>query len=263
MPRLFLPYLPPPPCVRPFIKTSSETDESISDIIRAEMFLQTTWACLLQGWRMQRRTQVNYSERPTQICIPGSGPVKRICEGCYQERHTLPFAFCKFSPVLMDSQFDLFRQLRSGGVRAARPLPSARLFGSRKNVKRVPTDFDRDDLGLILAAQGYSAAKRTSFFVWEAVSQYLTDQGVRATRRLVKAAPASRLAFTYIRKDFLEGKTSYGWESGYRRFVASKIWLFGMEPEDCRVSSSVTDGGSSRMSASLYAREADGLMQRA
>jgi len=23
------------------------------------------------------------------------------------------------------------------------------------------------------------------------------------------------------------------WESGYKRFVATKIWTFGMEPEDC------------------------------
>jgi len=30
------------------------------------------------------------------------------------------------------------------------------------NVKVVPADFDRDDLGSILAAQGYSAAKQTS-----------------------------------------------------------------------------------------------------
>jgi O-methyltransferase involved in polyketide biosynthesis len=33
------------------------------------------------------------------------------------------------------------------------------------NVKLVPADFDRDDLGSILAAQGHSAAKQT-FFVW-------------------------------------------------------------------------------------------------
>ena len=94
-------------------------------------------------------------------------------------------------------------------------------------------DFDRDDLGSILAAQGYSAGKPT-FFVWEAVTQYLTEQGVRATFDwLAKAAPGSRLAFTYVRKDFLDGKTFYGWESGYKRFVASKVWLFGLEPEDC------------------------------
>jgi methyltransferase (TIGR00027 family) len=102
------------------------------------------------------------------------------------------------------------------------------------NVKIVRADFDRDDLGSILTAQGYSAAKRT-FFVWEAVSQYLTEKGVRATFDwLAKAAPGSRLAFTYVRKDFLDGKTCCGWESGYRRLVASKIWRFGIEPEDCQ-----------------------------
>jgi methyltransferase (TIGR00027 family) len=101
------------------------------------------------------------------------------------------------------------------------------------NVKLVAVDFDQDDVGAMLAAQGYSAARRT-YFVWEAVSQYLTEQGVRAIFDwLAKAAPGSRLSFTYVRKDFLDGKTSYGWESGYRRFVASKIWRFGMEPEDC------------------------------
>jgi O-methyltransferase involved in polyketide biosynthesis len=47
------------------------------------------------------------------------------------------------------------------------------------------------------------------------------------------AAPGSRLAFTYVRKDFLMGKALYGWESGYKRFVATEVWLFGMEPEDC------------------------------
>jgi methyltransferase (TIGR00027 family) len=101
------------------------------------------------------------------------------------------------------------------------------------NVKLVPADFDRDDLGSILAAHGYSEANRT-FFVWEAVSQYLTERGVRATFDwLAKAASGSRLAFTYVRKDFLDGKSSYGWKSGHRRFVASKIWRFGMEPENC------------------------------
>ncbi len=116
----------------------------------------------------------------------------------------------------------------------AKEMRLRKAFGTiPSNVKLVPVDFDRDDLGSILAAQGYSAAKRT-FFVWEAVTQYLTEQGVRATFDwLAKAAPGSRLAFTYVRKDFLDGKALYGWESGYRQFVASKVWLFGMEPEDC------------------------------
>jgi len=98
------------------------------------------------------------------------------------------------------------------------------------NVKLVSVDFDHDDLGSRLADHGYSAAKRT-FFVWEAVTQYLTERGVRATFDwLAQTAAGSRLAFTYIRKDFLTGENLYGWGDGYSRFVATGIWLFGMEP---------------------------------
>lgn len=101
------------------------------------------------------------------------------------------------------------------------------------NVKLVPADFDRDELGSILAAQGYSETKPT-FFVWEAVTQYLTEKGVRTTFNwLANAAKGSRLAFTYVRKTFLDGRNAYGWENGYKRFVATKVWRFGMEPEDC------------------------------
>jgi len=101
------------------------------------------------------------------------------------------------------------------------------------NVKLVPVDFDRDNLGEILDSQGYVACNRI-FFVWEAVTQYLTEQSVRATFDwMAKAAPGSRLAFTYVRKGFLTGENLYGWETGYKRFVESRIWLFGMEPEDC------------------------------
>jgi methyltransferase (TIGR00027 family) len=101
------------------------------------------------------------------------------------------------------------------------------------NVTLVPADFDRDDLGSVLAMRGYSAEKPT-FFEWEAVTQYLTEQGVRTTFDwLAKSAPGSRLAFTYVRKEFLGGKNLYGWESGYRRFVTTKVWLFGMEPDEC------------------------------
>lgn len=99
------------------------------------------------------------------------------------------------------------------------------------NVQLVPIDFDHQDLDAALAAHGYSIAGRT-FFIWEAVSQYLTEPGARKTFEfLSRAAVGSRLVFTYVRRDFLDGTDLYGWESGYKRFVASKVWLFGMEPE--------------------------------
>lgn len=101
------------------------------------------------------------------------------------------------------------------------------------NLHLVATDFDRDNLDTLLAAHGYPAAQPT-FFIWEAVMQYLTEPGVRATFAwLAHAAPGSRLAFTYVRRSFLEGRELFGWESGYKRFVATRVWLFAMEPDEC------------------------------
>ena len=66
------------------------------------------------------------------------------------------------------------------------------------------------ELGAVLAAHGYPASRRT-FFIWEAVTQYLSEDGIRATFNfLAQAAPGSRLAFTYIRKDFIDGQARVG-----------------------------------------------------
>ena len=108
-----------------------------------------------------------------------------------------------------------------------------KLFGEvPPHVALVPIDFDSQELGGRLAAHGYSADTRT-FFIWEAVTQYLTENGIRATFDfLSRAARGSRLAFTYIRKDFIDGQVMYGQERLYRNYVVrEKIWLFGMDPE--------------------------------
>jgi methyltransferase (TIGR00027 family) len=100
-----------------------------------------------------------------------------------------------------------------------------------EHLKLIAADFDHDPLGAVLAAAGYSTTART-FIIWEGVTQYLSEPGVRASFEwLAQAAPGSRLAFTYVRKGFLDGRTLYGWAGGHRRFVASGIWQFGMEPE--------------------------------
>jgi len=109
-----------------------------------------------------------------------------------------------------------------------------KLFGTvPAHVTLVPIDFDHEELGPVLAAQGYSGTERT-FFIWEAVTQYLTETGIQATFDfLAKAARGSRLAFTYVRKDFLDGQAMYGGEAVYKQYVLrDKLWLFGMAPEE-------------------------------
>lgn len=101
------------------------------------------------------------------------------------------------------------------------------------NVRTVPVDFERESLGEALSRQEFSRDRRT-FFIWEAVTQYLTEPGVHAVFAFLSGAAAgSRLAFTYVRREFLEGREPFGWSRGYQRFVASGLWRFGMTPRSC------------------------------
>jgi methyltransferase (TIGR00027 family) len=101
------------------------------------------------------------------------------------------------------------------------------------HVTLVPIDFDREELGAVLASHGYAADTRT-FFIWEGVTQYLAEAGIQTTFDFLAKAPAgSRLVFTYVRKDFMDGKTFYGQEYLHKRMVLKdKAWLFGIDPED-------------------------------
>ena len=100
------------------------------------------------------------------------------------------------------------------------------------NVNLFSVDFDHDSLPAALEAKGYSLGRRT-FFIMEAVTQYLTEDGMKATLEfLAKAARGSRLALTYVRKDFLAGTSLYGWESGYKRFVLGNVWHYAMDSRE-------------------------------
>jgi len=102
-----------------------------------------------------------------------------------------------------------------------------------ESVRLVPVDFEHDDVMAVLAAHGYRADART-FFVWEAVTQYLSPNAVHTTLEKLRSAPAgSRLVFTYVRRDFIDGINLYGAESLYRRFVQrERLWHFGLPPQE-------------------------------
>lgn len=104
--------------------------------------------------------------------------------------------------------------------------------GLPERVALVPIDFETDDLTAALAACGFRIEKR-AMFVWEAVTQYLTEDGVRRTlASLSKAVTGSRLIFTYVRKDFVDGSNVYDAESLYQTFVVkNRVWRFGIEPQ--------------------------------
>lgn len=107
------------------------------------------------------------------------------------------------------------------------------LGGVPAHVTLVPFDFERDDLGGALAACGLPTAAPT-FFLWEGVTQYLREPGVRATFESLRAAPSgSLLVFTYVRRDFIAGSELYGLAALHRRLVVDDgLWHFGWSPEE-------------------------------
>jgi methyltransferase (TIGR00027 family) len=104
--------------------------------------------------------------------------------------------------------------------------------GVPAHVTLVPLDLDSQDLASGLASQGYQAEYK-SFFIWEAVTQYLGEDGVQKTLSfLAQTKSGSRLVFTYIRKDFIDGTARYGLDALYEAYrVKRQLWHFGLEPK--------------------------------
>jgi methyltransferase (TIGR00027 family) len=102
-----------------------------------------------------------------------------------------------------------------------------------EHVTLIPVDFETQDIAEALAGNGFDLAK-PAMFVWEAVTQYLTEDGVRKTLAfLAKAATDSWLIFTFVRRDFINGTNLYGAERLYKDFVVKYgVWHWGIDPAD-------------------------------
>lgn len=108
-----------------------------------------------------------------------------------------------------------------------------RHYGEHPPGTLVPIDFDTQDLAETLRADGFRPRWRC-FVVWEAVTQYLTMDGLRGTLAYLETfAPGSRLVFTYVRRAFVDGADLMGADRLYRE-VVSKQHLFrtGFEPDE-------------------------------
>jgi methyltransferase (TIGR00027 family) len=101
-----------------------------------------------------------------------------------------------------------------------------------EHVALVPVDFETGDLSNALAAHGFCIEIPT-MFVWEAVTQYLTEDGVRKTLGvLAQAALRSRLSFTDVLRDVLDGINRYGAERLYQaNVIRQHLWRFGIAPD--------------------------------
>lgn len=104
------------------------------------------------------------------------------------------------------------------------------IFGAiPAHVTLTPIDFQQQSLDDVLQAAGYDFSQKT-IFVWEAVTQYLTEDAMHSTMQVLsQAAKGSRLMFTYVVGDFIDGSNTYGLDSVYNEFVIKqKLWYFGI-----------------------------------
>ena len=106
--------------------------------------------------------------------------------------------------------------------------------GARRDVRYVTVDFARDDLGASLAAAGWESA-RASTFIWEGVTNYLTEAAVAAVLGFVGGtAPGTVLVFTYVHRDVIDDPTRF---EGAEKVVGNvqrfgEPWSFGLRPDE-------------------------------
>ena len=114
---------------------------------------------------------------------------------------------------------------RRGLLRALGQVP--------KHISLVPINFVTQELSAVLSEYGYRVSRKT-FFICEAVLQYLTEETVRKTFGFLShSPPGSRMAFTYVLKDFIDGKNMHGEENFFERIVEKeKLWHFGLNPNE-------------------------------
>lgn len=106
-----------------------------------------------------------------------------------------------------------------------------RLGRAPDNVVRAPIDFITDDLGACLERAGFDRGAR-SVFLWEGVTNYLSERAVSAVLRDVAGFNAS-LVFTYVHADAVSGRFDAPGLPGLLRKLRriGEPWTFGLKPE--------------------------------
>jgi methyltransferase (TIGR00027 family) len=102
-----------------------------------------------------------------------------------------------------------------------------------EHVTFLPIDFDTQSVETIFTGTAFDSASPT-VFVWEGVTQYLTEEAVRQTLAFVgSSAPGSVLVFTYVLKSLIERRSGLpGADKMMDRVVKQGApWIFGLEPE--------------------------------
>jgi methyltransferase (TIGR00027 family) len=110
--------------------------------------------------------------------------------------------------------------------RALRGLPPHVVFAE--------IDFNQQQIKDVLAASGFDATRRT-FFIWEGVTNYLSEQAVDTTLKFIgTTAAGSRLIFSYVHRGIIDNSTEFERTRNLMRLLrkADEPWTFGLYPAE-------------------------------
>ena len=97
----------------------------------------------------------------------------------------------------------------------------------------TPLDFNTQELGAELSRAGFRSGIPT-FFIMEGVTQYITEEAVENIFRFAAQAPTgSRIAFTYIKREIIDGSVRSRIDQRIMKRVARRgmPWVFGIDGE--------------------------------
>lgn len=99
------------------------------------------------------------------------------------------------------------------------------------NVTYIPIDFDTQTLETVFSETNFDGQVST-VYIWEGVTQYLSEEAVRQTFSFVgKSTPGSLIMFTYVLKSIIERRSDIP-DANHIMEVVAKLspWIFGLEP---------------------------------
>jgi methyltransferase (TIGR00027 family) len=99
------------------------------------------------------------------------------------------------------------------------------------HVTFIPIDFDTQSLESVLRGTKFDSST-PALFVWEGVTQYIKEEGVRQTLRFIgECAPDSLVVFTYVLQSVIERRSAIEGADHMMDVVAKQApWVFGLEP---------------------------------
>jgi hypothetical protein len=97
--------------------------------------------------------------------------------------------------------------------------------------ERTPLDQLSERLGRVLTPAKLTARPKRPHGTVASRERSLPGTSVRCLPFLATPAVGSRLLFSYVRRDFIDGRNRYGAHAAYHDFVVKRwLWKFGLDP---------------------------------